>query len=169
MKIADGKAVQIDYTLRNDKGAVLDSSEGRDPLAYLHGAGNIIPGLEAALTGKEPGDTLSVTIPAAEAYGEREDDLVTTVERALFPDPKQVQLGMRLRVQTGGRHPSGDGDRDGGRQGDAGHEPPAGGGDAALRRGGEGREGGDPEEEHAHGHAARRPRPRALDAQSLAQ
>ena len=99
MKIADGKAVQIDYTLRNDKGAVLDSSEGRDPLAYLHGAGNIIPGLEAALAGKEPGDTLAVTIPAAEAYGEREDDLVTTVERALFPDPKQVQLGMRLRVQ----------------------------------------------------------------------
>jgi len=99
MKISDGKAVQIDYTLRNDKGAVLDSSEGRDPLAYLHGAGNIIPGLEAALTGKEPGDTLAVTIPAAEAYGEREDDLVTTVERALFPDPKQVQLGMRLRVQ----------------------------------------------------------------------
>jgi len=46
MKISDGKAVQIDYTLRNDAGEVLDSSEGRQPLAYLHGAGNIIPGLD---------------------------------------------------------------------------------------------------------------------------
>jgi len=100
MEISDGKAVHIDYTLRNDKGYVLDSSEGREPLAYLHGAGNIIPGLEAALTGKVPGDKLSVSIPPAEGYGERDDGLVTTVVLALFPEPEKVQLGMGIRVQA---------------------------------------------------------------------
>lgn len=100
MKISDGKAVQIDYTLRNDAGQVLDSSEGREPLAYLHGAGNIIPGLEAALEGKGAGDTLSVSIPPEDAYGVRNDAAAMTVELSQFPDPKQAQLGARFNIQT---------------------------------------------------------------------
>jgi len=100
MKISDGKVAQIDYTLRNDAGQVLDSSEGRQPLAYLHGAGNIIPGLEAALEGKETGDTLSVSIPPAQGYGERNEGLIMTVALSQFPDPKQAQVGARFNVQT---------------------------------------------------------------------
>ena len=100
MQISDGKAVQIDYTLRNDAGEVLDSSEGRQPLAYLQGAGNIIPGLEAALEGKGAGDTLSVSIPPAQGYGEREDARTLTVGLSQFQDPKQAQLGAQFGTQT---------------------------------------------------------------------
>jgi FKBP-type peptidyl-prolyl cis-trans isomerase SlyD len=100
MKISDDKVVQIDYTLKNDEGQILDSSEGRQPLAYLHGAGNIIPGLESALEGKEEGDTLSVTIMPAEGYGERDEALVMAVDRSEFPDPQQVQVGARFNIQT---------------------------------------------------------------------
>ncbi|MCU0522512.1 MAG: peptidylprolyl isomerase [Anaerolineae bacterium] len=101
MKISDGTAVQIDYTLRNDAGEVLDTSEGRGPLAYLHGAGNIIPGLEAALEGKGAGDTLSVSIPPAEGYGERDEAMVMTVALSQLPDRKLAQVGAHLNVQTG--------------------------------------------------------------------
>ncbi len=100
MKISDGKSVQIDYTLKNDAGQVLDSSEGRQPLAYLHGTGNIIPGLEQALEGKEAGDTLSVSIPPDQGYGERKDELMMTADPAQFPNPDMVQLGARFQIQT---------------------------------------------------------------------
>jgi len=100
MQISDGKAVQIDYTLRNDAGQILDSSEGRQPLAYLQGAGNIIAGLEAALEGKGAGDTLSVSIPPAQGYGERDDTRILTVGLSQFPDPKQAQLGAQFGIQT---------------------------------------------------------------------
>ena len=100
MKISDGMAVRIDYTLTNDAGEVLDTSEGREPLAYLHGAGNIIPGLEQALEGKEAGDTLSESIAPAEGYGERSDSMVMTADLAQFPSPSQVVVGARFNVQT---------------------------------------------------------------------
>ncbi len=100
MKISQGKAVQIDYTLKNDAGQVLDSSEGRQPLAYLHGAGNIIPGLETALEGKETGDTLSVSIPPEQGYGERKDEMVMTADPAQFPNADMIQLGARFQIQT---------------------------------------------------------------------
>lgn len=100
MKIADGTAVQIDYTLKNDAGQVLDTSEGRDPLTYLHGAGNIVPGLEKALDGKETGDTLSVEVAPEEGYGERNDSLMMTVKPDQFPDASQVKLGARFHIQT---------------------------------------------------------------------
>jgi FKBP-type peptidyl-prolyl cis-trans isomerase SlyD len=100
MKISDGKAVHIDYTLKNDDGEILDTSEGREPLGYLQGSGNIIPGLENALEGKETGDTLSVVIPPEEGYGKRNDELVLTVDPDNFQDKSQVQLGARFQVQT---------------------------------------------------------------------
>jgi len=73
MQIAQNAVVSIDYKLTNDAGDVLDSTEGRAPMAYLHGHGNIIPGLEAALQGKAVGDSFHVSIPPADAYGERDD------------------------------------------------------------------------------------------------
>ncbi len=99
-KISDGKAVHIDYTLTDDDGQVLDTSEGREPLSYLQGANNIIPGLENALEGKETGDILTVVIPPEEGYGMRNDELMIDVDPSNFPDLSQVQKGTRVQVQT---------------------------------------------------------------------
>ena len=81
MQIAENKVVSIHYTLTNNDGKVLDSSEGREPLAYLHGNKNIIVGLENALQGKTEGDKLTVTIPPEEAYGIRDEQLVQVLSK----------------------------------------------------------------------------------------
>jgi FKBP-type peptidyl-prolyl cis-trans isomerase SlyD len=99
-KVSDGKAVHIDYTLKDDNGTVLDTTEEREPLAYLHGADNIIPGLEDALKDKEEGDTVSVTIAPEDAYGQRNDELILNVDPSDFPDVSQLQLGTRVQLQT---------------------------------------------------------------------
>ena len=76
MQIAQNSVVAFHYTLTNDAGEVLDSSEGRQPLTYLHGAGNIIPGLEKQLEGREAGEKLNVTVSPEEGYGEVQPQLV---------------------------------------------------------------------------------------------
>ncbi|NNL10948.1 MAG: peptidylprolyl isomerase, partial [Pseudomonadales bacterium] len=73
MKIANNTVVSIHYTLNNADGEQLDSSEGGDPLNYLHGAGNIVAGLENALTDKSAGDSLQVVVSPEEGYGEYND------------------------------------------------------------------------------------------------
>ena len=102
MQSAQDHVVSIDYTLKDDSGTVVDSSEGREPLAYLHGHGNIIPGLEKALEGRNPGESLTVSIPAAEAYGERDERLVQEVERSQFPEDAAIEPGLMFRAQVGG-------------------------------------------------------------------
>jgi len=99
MQIAQDKVVLIHYTLRNDAGKVLDSSSGGDALAYLHGQGNIIPGLEKALEGKQAGDKLSVKVEPAEGYGQRDAQLVQQVPRRQFGGAN-VQPGMQFHAQT---------------------------------------------------------------------
>jgi len=94
MQIADRCAVSFHYTLKNDAGEVIDSSEGSSPLAYLHGAGNIVPGLENALAGKAVGDKLSVKVAPAEGYGERDARLVQDVPRRAFQGIKDIKPGM---------------------------------------------------------------------------
>ena len=69
MQIAKNKVVSIDYTLTNNQGQVLDSSEGKQPLSYIHGSGGIIPGLESALADKSPGHNFKISIPPEQAYG----------------------------------------------------------------------------------------------------
>jgi FKBP-type peptidyl-prolyl cis-trans isomerase SlyD len=96
MLIAHNKVVRFDYTLTNDANDVLDSSEGGEPLTYLHGAGNIIPGLESALEGKRAGDSLNVRVAPAEAYGERDDRMVQNVPREMFEDSNEIQTGMQF-------------------------------------------------------------------------
>lgn len=93
MLIADKKVVHIDYTLKTDDGETVDSSEGGEPLAYLHGAGQIVPGLEKALTGLVAGDKKDVTVEAAEGYGDRDPDGVFGIPRAAFPDATQLEVG----------------------------------------------------------------------------
>ena len=99
MQIGAKKAVTIHYTLRADAGEVLDSSEGRAPLTYLHGEGNIVPGLEKALDGKQAGDEVKVTVPPEDGYGARSDDNVRNVPRRRLPEGK-IEPGMRMRMQT---------------------------------------------------------------------
>jgi FKBP-type peptidyl-prolyl cis-trans isomerase SlyD len=83
----------------DERGEMLHSSEGREPLTYVHGAGQIIAGLERALEGKSPGDSIEVTIPPQEAYGERDPDLVQSVPREQFPEGTLPQVGQQLPVK----------------------------------------------------------------------
>ena len=99
MNIAADSVVQIHYTLKNDAGDVLDSSAGREPLAYLHGAGNIVAGLENALEGKASGDKLNVRVAPEEGYGPRHDALVQDVPRDAFQGVDDIQPGMQFHAQ----------------------------------------------------------------------
>ena len=100
MEIADQCVASFHYTLTNDSGEVLDSSEGRQPLSYLHGAGNIVRGLESALSGRSTGERFDVTVRPADGYGERVDQLVQVVPREAFKGIEQLEPGMRFQAQT---------------------------------------------------------------------
>ncbi|MGV6852732.1 MAG: FKBP-type peptidyl-prolyl cis-trans isomerase [bacterium] len=97
--IGDGLVVSMNYTLTDDEGVVIDSSEGAEPLSYLHGAGNIIPGLEKELTGKVQGDILSVKVEPAEGYGEIMPELIHKVDKAAFQGVDKVEPGMAFEAQ----------------------------------------------------------------------
>jgi FKBP-type peptidyl-prolyl cis-trans isomerase SlyD len=103
MLIAQDKVVLIHYTLTNDSGEALDSSSGGEPLAYIHGQGNIIPGLEKALEGRRAGDRISVKVEAAEGYGERDESMIQQVPRRQFGGAN-VQPGMQFHAQTSQGH-----------------------------------------------------------------
>lgn len=100
MTIAKDKVVSIHYTLTNDSNQVLDSSEGRDPLAYIHGYGYLIPGLEKDLDGKVAGDKLKSSVKPEEGYGLRDDTLVNKVAKANFKGDGEVTEGMQVKVDT---------------------------------------------------------------------
>lgn len=99
MQISKDSVVRFDYTLTGPDGNVIDSSQGREPLAYLHGAGNIIPGLEAKLEGKTAGEAMKVTIPAAEAYGERDERMVQVVPQSAFQGVPEIKPGMQFQAR----------------------------------------------------------------------
>ena len=96
MKTANGMVVTMHYTLTDDSGNTLDSSNGREPLAYLHGFGNIIPGLETALEGSEVGFKSIVDVAAIDGYGERDPAAVFEAPREQFPDDMDVTPGTRV-------------------------------------------------------------------------
>lgn len=99
LKIKDGVVVSLDYTLRLDDGEVIDSSDGNEPLEYLHGYGQIIPGLEKALAGLTVGDSKTVVVPAAEAYGEVDMEAFEIVPRSMFPDDMELEEGLALSLR----------------------------------------------------------------------
>ena len=100
MQVSDEKVVYIHYTLTGEEGEVIDSSEGHAPLAYIHGHGNIIPGLENALLGKVAGDKIKVTIPPEHAYGTRDEDLIQTVPIDAFHGVDEILPGMQFHTDT---------------------------------------------------------------------
>lgn len=100
MTITNHSVVSFHYTLTDDQGNQLDSSIGKDPLTYLHGAGNIIPGLEKELEGKSVGDKLQVTVAPEEAYGIVHDGMIQQVPREAFGENQDLAVGMRFEAQT---------------------------------------------------------------------
>lgn len=99
MQIGSQKAVTIEYTLKDDAGEVLDTSEGREPLTYLHGTDSIVPGLEKALDGKGEGDELEVKLAPEEAYGQRDEKLIRNMPLRRIRE-KRIQVGGRYPAET---------------------------------------------------------------------
>jgi FKBP-type peptidyl-prolyl cis-trans isomerase SlyD len=100
MQIIENSVVSFHYTLTDIDGQVIDSSQGNAPLTYLHGVGQIVPGLENALLGKAVGEKLDVEVSAAEGYGEHHDFMVQQVPREAFQGVDEIEPGMQFQAQT---------------------------------------------------------------------
>ena len=98
-----GDTVLVHYTGRLADGTEFDSSRDRTPLEFTLGAGRVVPGFDAAVTGMTVGEMKTVTIPSAEAYGPRRDELLLEVPRAQIPPQLELQVGQRYQVGAGDR------------------------------------------------------------------
>jgi len=100
MQVSEKKAVTIHYTLTNPEGDVIDSSRDGEPLAYIHGIGALVPGLEHELEGKSAGDNVTVSVSPEEGYGERSQQLIQAVPKELFKIDGEIQVGMRFHAEA---------------------------------------------------------------------
>jgi FKBP-type peptidyl-prolyl cis-trans isomerase SlyD len=100
MQVGPDTFVTLSYTLYGEDGEVLDRTEDDEPLSYLHGYGQIVPGLERGVEGMTKGDLRSVDVPAAEAYGEYDAEGVFEVERSDFPRPGEVAVGDEFVAES---------------------------------------------------------------------
>lgn len=100
MNITSNKVVSLNYTLKNSEGMVLDTSEGRDPLLYLHGVGGLIPGLEKELEGMAVNDKKNVVVQPEDAYGKRQAELYHVVPKSGFQGDEEMQVGMQVQLET---------------------------------------------------------------------
>lgn len=98
--VAADTVVRIAFSMHDGDGALLDTTEGTEPLTYLHGHGNIVPGVEEALTGKAAGDRVSVTVPPEQGFGERDEALVQAIPRSAFPGDAPPEADVRYEVDT---------------------------------------------------------------------
>ncbi len=101
MSITQDQVVSIHYTLRDDAGEIIDRSAAGEPLAYLHGHGNLVSGLERELTGRGVGDKLQVTVSPADGYGEHDPKMVQRVPRRALKGVANLRVGMRLSAPGG--------------------------------------------------------------------
>jgi len=100
MTIQKNSVVTINYTLRDDTGGLIESSEGQEPLTYLHGQGNIIPGLESSLEGKSAGESISVSVPPEDAYGVWEESNILNIPKEQFSGVDDIKAGMQFSVNS---------------------------------------------------------------------
>ena len=98
MEIQKDRVVSIDYMLKDDQGQIIDRSDG-EPLTYLHGNDNLIPGLERELHGKVAGDRISCVIAPADAYGELDEEMIFKVAKSDFAEPEKIEVGMQFQAQ----------------------------------------------------------------------
>lgn len=100
--ITEGKVVSMSYLLKDDQGQVLDQATAEAPFSYVHGIGDIVPGLEKGLEGKSAGEKESITIEPENAYGDVMEELQLEVDRAQFPENVDLQVGMQFTADVGG-------------------------------------------------------------------
>ena len=100
MKIEKGKAATFHYSLTNDAGDTIDSTHGQQPMGYLHGHSNLMPGLENALTDKEQGEKFKVSLQPEEAFGPHREDQVQQVPKDQFDNPDGLAPGVHLQVTS---------------------------------------------------------------------
>ena len=100
MQVAKNAVVTIEYTLRAPDGEVLDTSDGGEPLAYVHGTESLVPGLERELEGKKKGDRFDVKVGPDDAYGPRDERLVKAVTRAQLPPGIDLEVGLQLQAKS---------------------------------------------------------------------
>ena len=100
MQVEKNKVVEIDYTLTDEGGRVLDSSDGGEPLSFIFGIGDLIAGVENALEGRSSGERIEITVPPETAYGLRDDSLLLTIERDKFGEVEELKEGQRFRMET---------------------------------------------------------------------
>src|SRR5947209_988607 len=101
MSIKSGKVVDLGYSLKNSKGQTIDQADRKDPFTYLHGAQQVVPGLESALEGLKVGDKKSVTVSPEQGYGKRDPNLKIAVNRAQFPAGLDLKPGMQFDSDAG--------------------------------------------------------------------
>ena len=102
MRVKWGRVVLLDYMVRVRSGQVVETSAGKSPIEYLHGAGQILPALESALEGLREGEQAAFSIAAEDAYGERKEDNVVSLPRALFPGEVKLAKGVCLYARASG-------------------------------------------------------------------
>lgn len=100
MTVGENKVVSLNYTLKNSEGLLIDTSEGREPLVYLHGVGGLIPGLESELQGKAAGTKMNVVIEPKDAYGTRQEELMHVVPKDGFQGDEEMAEGMQVQLET---------------------------------------------------------------------
>ena len=100
MQIDQHKVASIHYTLTNNEGNILDSSAGRDPLTYIHGTGNLIPGMEEGMQGKKKGDKFNLKVTPEKGYGVKSDKLMQQVPRSSF-GAQPIEMGMQFQTNNG--------------------------------------------------------------------
>lgn len=100
MQVSSDKVVLIHYTLKDDAGEVVDTSDGGEPLAYIQGHGNLVPGLEKALEGREKGNKVDVAVPPEEGYGKLDPKLIQRVPKRSMQSAGQIKKGMQFQGRT---------------------------------------------------------------------
>jgi peptidylprolyl isomerase len=100
-RVKDGDTVRVHYTGKLEDGQIFDSSRERQPIEFMVGSGNIIPGIEEAVISMESGDTKTIEIPSEEAFGPRQEELVVEIEKSKLPDHITPAMGQTLRMQHG--------------------------------------------------------------------
>ena len=104
MHISEQKVVLLNYEVIDDQGQLIDRSEEGSPLSYIHGFGQLIPGLETALEGHGPGDKIELDVPPEQGYGEHSEEGVQTVSRNQFDDGIEIKVGMQFEAQDDEAH-----------------------------------------------------------------
>lgn len=100
MIVEKNKVVSIDYVLTDDNDDVLDSTQGRGPMEYVHGAGSVLPALEESLAGKSTKGRLRITLPPDQGYGEYSEELVQSIPLSTFPNADAIRVGVQFQLDT---------------------------------------------------------------------